>query len=226
MSSDCILKVILSTTAEFRCHETSHKNYLQTMGKQVSPHPISQTERIVIAGGGLAGLSTALGLSKLGYHVSIIEKRTEWLQQGSAFGLAANGRKALAELFHNASSLARLLEKGMYVEAYDSYLLLWYVLRDALLEEVQKCTLIDVHMGKTITTIDDTSNMTRVKIGLEDVHSGKVEMIQGCLFVAADGVHSNVRELMGLEPAKVCVSSNNTCSYVFKRADSRTLTCL
>jgi glycine/D-amino acid oxidase-like deaminating enzyme len=101
--------------------------------------PSKPTPNIIVVGGGLAGLSTCLGLAKLGYQVDLIEYRKEWLQQGSAFGLAANGRKALKELFHQSpSSLDALLGKGIYTEGLDSYLMLWYMIRDALLEEVNQ----------------------------------------------------------------------------------------
>jgi 2-polyprenyl-6-methoxyphenol hydroxylase-like FAD-dependent oxidoreductase len=175
------------------------------MGKQkVSPNAV-EPKHIIIAGGGLAGLSTSLGLSKLGYKISLVEVRKEWLQQGSAFGLAANGRKALTELFHDPASLDRLLEKGIYVKDYDSYLMIWYVLRDALLEEVRKCSLIDIHMGKTISSIDDMTDSSCIKVGIKDVASGKIEEMKARLLIAADGVYSNIRVLMGLESAKVCV---------------------
>ena len=59
----------------------------------------SNEGNVIVSGGGLAGLSTSLGLARLGYCIDIIECRTSWLQQGSAFGLAANGRRALNELF-------------------------------------------------------------------------------------------------------------------------------
>lgn len=172
------------------------------MGKQIAPQS-TQPNRIIIAGGGLAGLSTSLGLSKLGYAVSLIEVRKEWLQQGSAFGLAVNGRKALSELFHDPSSLGRLMEKGIPIEGSGSCLMLWYALRDALLEEVNECSLIDVHMGKAVESIDDTSDASCVKVGVKDVESGKAEVMKGSLLIAADGVYSNIRTLLGLESAKV-----------------------
>jgi len=50
------------------------------------------------------------------YLLDIIECRKEWLQQGSAFGLASNGRKALKEIFHSLESLDSLVEKGIYMK--------------------------------------------------------------------------------------------------------------
>ena len=98
------------------------------------------------------------------YPSDIIECRKEWLQQGSAFGLASNGRKALKELFHSPESLDALVEKGIYNKDYDSYLLVWYMIRDALLEEAEKFELITIHMGKTIESYDDTTNDSRIEV--------------------------------------------------------------
>jgi 2-polyprenyl-6-methoxyphenol hydroxylase-like FAD-dependent oxidoreductase len=153
------------------------------MGKlQVAPQPSSQPKHIIIAGGGLAGLSTSLGLSKLGYRITIVECRKEWLQQGSAFGLAANGRKALLELFHSPSSMDRLLEKGIHIEQMDSHLMVWYMLRDSLLDEVKECPLIDVKMGTTVESIDDMSDASGVKVVVKNVESGDAE--KGCIIIS------------------------------------------
>ena len=147
---------------------------------------------IIISGAGLAGLCTSLGLAKLGYHVDIIECRKEWLQQGSAFGLAANGHKALLQLFHNPSSLDALIAQGIYIASHDSYLLVWYMIRDALLVEVEQCSLITVHMGKTVESYDDSSDASCIHVVMKDVENDTDRRIlKGSLLIAADGVYSN-----------------------------------
>lgn len=163
----------------------------------------SNAGNIIISGGGLAGLSLSLGLVKLGFHVDIVECRKEWLQQGSAFGLAANGRKALKELFPSPKSLDLLTEKGIYMKEHDTYLLVWYMVRDALLEEVKKSSSIAIHMGKTIESYDDASDQSEIEVVVKDVeNANEKKKLTGSLLIAADGVYSNVREMVGLEPAK------------------------
>mmetsp|Transcript_29928 Transcript_29928/g.51735 ORF Transcript_29928/g.51735 Transcript_29928/m.51735 type:complete len:430 (-) Transcript_29928:100-1389(-) len=164
---------------------------------------------VIISGGGLAGLSTSLGLAKLGlFDIDIIECRTEWLNQGSAFGLAANGRKALKELFASPESLERLVEKGIYIEDFDSYLLVWYMVRDALLEEVKKYPSISIHMGKTIESYDDTSDQSQIEVVVKEVENpDKKEKLKGSLLIAADGVYSDIRALAGLVPAKLATKT-------------------
>jgi 2-polyprenyl-6-methoxyphenol hydroxylase-like FAD-dependent oxidoreductase len=80
---------------------------------------------IIIVGAGIAGLAASLGLAKQGFQVELVERRIDWSRQGSAFGLAANGHKALKLLFGSPEALVRLLEKGIYFEAFDSHLFGW-----------------------------------------------------------------------------------------------------
>ena len=147
-----------------------------------------ENENIIISGGGLAGLSTSIGLAKLGFHVDIIECRKDWLHRGSAFGLAANGRKALKELFRSDESLDGLLDKGMYFKEHDSYLLMWFMVRDALLEESKKFSTITIHMGKTIESYDDASYDSCIEVVVKDTeNTNKKTKLRGSLLIAADG---------------------------------------
>jgi len=93
----------------------------------------------------------------------------------------------LKELFHSPESLDALVEKGIYMKDYDSYLLVWYMIRDALLEEVEKSSLITIHMGKTIESYDDNTNESRIEVVIKDVDSNKTSILNGSLLIAADG---------------------------------------
>jgi len=156
---------------------------------------VAATENnIVIVGGGLAGLACSLGIAKIGFHVDIIESRATWLQKGSAFGLAANARKALKELFHDPGSMDKMISKGILVQGMDSYLMVWGNVRDGLLEEVAKCPNISIHMGKTISSFDDVSNKSKIEVVVKDVEDEtKVEKLDAVLLIAADGVYSSTR---------------------------------
>lgn len=163
----------------------------------------AKEQNIIIVGGGLAGLACSLGLAKLGFHVDIIESRATWLQKGSAFGLAANARKALEELFHDPASLGKMISKGILVEGMDSYLMVWGIVRDGLLEEVEKCPNISIHMGTTISSFDDFSDQSKIEVVVKDVDDEtKVEKLDAVLMVAADGVYSSTRGMLDLEPSK------------------------
>jgi len=90
-------------------------------------------------------------------------------------------------LFHSPNALDALTDKGIYINDHDSYLLVWYMIRDALLEEVQKSSLITVHMGKTIESYDDKSDESKIEVLAKDIENGKNKYkLSGSLLIAAD----------------------------------------
>jgi len=63
------------------------------------------------------------------------------------------------------------------------------MIRDALLEEVEKSELITIHMGKTIESYDDDTNESQIEVVIKDVDSSKskTSILNGSLLIAADG---------------------------------------
>ncbi len=117
--------------------------------------------------------------------------------------MAVNARKALKELFHVPYALDKMISKGILVEGMDAYLMVWGIVRDGLLEEVEECPNISIHMGKTISTFDDVSDQSKIEVVVKDVgEDTKVETLDAVLLVAADGVYSSTRGMLGLEPSK------------------------
>ncbi|MDD7937813.1 FAD-dependent monooxygenase [Actinomycetospora lutea] len=54
--------------------------------------------RVAVVGGGIGGATAALALGRLGVDVAVYERRASVPPVGSGLGLAANGRRVLAEL--------------------------------------------------------------------------------------------------------------------------------
>ena len=71
----------------------------------------------------------------------------------------------------------------------------WWIIRDWLLERVEKDPNITLHMGVKLITIDDTSDDSKAIVHCQD------KDFEGDLVIGADGVHSQVRSLLNLEPS-------------------------
>jgi 2-polyprenyl-6-methoxyphenol hydroxylase-like FAD-dependent oxidoreductase len=63
--------------------------------------------KVVVAGGGIGGLTAAIALRRAGFEVSVFERAAELGEVGAGLLLAANAQKALAKL-GLADAVARL----------------------------------------------------------------------------------------------------------------------
>src|SRR6516165_88442 len=59
---------------------------------------MARCERILIVGGGIAGLSAAIALDRKGYHATVIERAAGWEPSGAGLGLAPNAMAVFASL--------------------------------------------------------------------------------------------------------------------------------
>ena len=54
-----------------------------------------ETNHILVAGGGIAGLSVALACAKHGYDITLVEQASEPGEVGAGLQIAANGTRVL-----------------------------------------------------------------------------------------------------------------------------------
>lgn len=168
---------------------------------------------VLIVGGGIAGLGTALALKRRGIDAEILESAPEWRTEGSGLFTCANGLAALDELgvgeparaagvsirerrfaTHRAATLMQLYEHEIWGGELDSLGItrsaLQQVFRDAISD-------VPITFGCTVTDVD--SQPDGVRVVRSDGREQKVDFVVG-----ADGVGSTVRRLtLGTPTARV-----------------------
>ncbi len=165
---------------------------------------------VIVVGAGLAGLAASLGLANTGkFRVDLVELRPDFNRRGSSFGLAPNGINALEELDPNGV-MSTLFPLGIDAcqGIRQAWLFGWWMVRNALLERVQaKSDKIRLHMGYTVQDIVDEPGTSHLQatfipswITNRESSSSEKLALEGCLLVAADGVHSSIRKYLNRPP--------------------------
>lgn len=169
---------------------------------------------IVIAGAGIAGLTTALGLIRAGFEVTIVEQAPELREAGAGVTLAPNATRALASLgvLDSVRKLGQVpdraalrhyktgAELGGY-EVGDAMERKWgapYIqlrradLQDALLAAVNAAAPQALHLNSRVLAVEHLDPGVRVVTSTETLDTP-------CL-LAADGVRSVVRNKLFTQP--------------------------
>ena len=166
---------------------------------------MANVERILIVGGGIAGLTLATALHRHGFEAELVERSTVWHAIGAGILLHANGMRML-----------RALGVGEAVEQAGSVVRRWgffdqqgEVLCNTDLEELwgevgpcigierprlQQALLagaaaVPCWLGTSVTSL--TQDEHRVCVGFSDGEAREYGLVVG-----ADGIYSTVRRLM------------------------------
>jgi len=170
----------------------------------------SSKMKVLIVGCGLAGLATALGLTRKDKHIQVVlvERRGDFKSRGATMGLAPSGQAALQEIA--PSVLDKLKREGVFMPYTDGYMLPWWRVRDALLDEVKAIEggRITIHLGVSIDTVKETTPLATGN-GDKVTNSTLIATFQDSdltieadVVIGADGVHSYVRcDILDLPPA-------------------------
>jgi salicylate hydroxylase len=175
---------------------------------------------ILIAGGGIGGLTTALALARIGQPSILIEQRTRIDEVGAGIQLSPNASRILIELglgpalakvvaepqwlkIHSGKSGKRLggmpLGDAMQSRYGAPY---WTIhradLQTILLDAVRGSDHIRLAFGRTVAAIEENS---AASVTIRCDSQSASERVTGKALIGADGIWSNVARLMG-DPSK------------------------
>jgi FAD-dependent urate hydroxylase len=167
--------------------------------------------RVLIVGGGIAGLALAPMLARTGVEVDVIEREPEWRHAGTGIYLPGNALRALRALGLEAGVTSRAVEIACQRFCDHRGGLLFEVDVAELWAAVGPC--LAVHRAELHTLLREAADDESIRTGLaverlaqrdgivsvefSDGTSGEYDLVVG-----ADGIHSAVRRLT-FEPTAV-----------------------
>ena len=174
--------------------------------------PSSNTRHAVIAGGGIAGLTTAICLARENWQVTLLESADEFESIGAGIQISPNGSRILERIgvLHELSDdwfepEALELRHGssdrqlLYLPMRDTALQRWggryfQVFRPDLIAALLR--VIERHDSITCQRKTRVTGFSQNDVSVQ-VHTSTDQSLSADLLVAADGVHSTIRGQMG-----------------------------
>lgn len=184
-----------------------------------------RNEKILIVGGGIAGLAVAGALQRAGWSPRLVEIKPEWPRAGTGLYTPANGVAALEQLGLAEAVRSRGFAVGRrHIATANGAMLLdldlesvWGqpqpclgIHREALHEVlVEGAHGVDLALGTTVTRFE--AGPDGVDVALSDGSDGRFDLVVG-----ADGIRSSVRAaLMG--EIELRIVNPLTCRFVTTR---------
>jgi FAD-dependent urate hydroxylase len=160
---------------------------------------MANTDRVLIVGGGIAGLATGRALTAHGIECNVVERASGWSHPGTGMYLPANAVRALGDLGLEGALRDRAIEIGRqrFLDHRGQPLLdvdlatVWgktgpcLAIEHRHLHEILRDG-VPVRLGTTITALQDEGS--RVRAAFDDGSSSVYDLVVG-----ADGVRSTVR---------------------------------
>jgi FAD-dependent urate hydroxylase len=166
---------------------------------------VAQIGKILVVGGGIAGLTTATALHRYGFATELVERQPTWSIPGAGFVVHANGMRMLRALGldERVASAGTVVRRWQFYDAQGCLLsdtdleAVWGELGPCigivrpLLHSALKKGIADVpsRLGMAVTSF--TQDDRGVTVGFSDGTSGVYDLVVG-----ADGIRSTVRALI------------------------------
>jgi FAD-dependent urate hydroxylase len=165
---------------------------------------VAQLGKILVVGGGIAGLTTAAALHRHGFATELVERQPTWSVPGAGFVVHANGMRMLRALGLDAGvvSAGTLVRRWQFYDAQECLLsdtdltAVWGevgpcigIVRPLLHSALAKGVAdLPCRLGMAVTSL--TQDDRGVTVGFSDGTSGAYDLVVG-----ADGIRSTVRAL-------------------------------
>lgn len=180
---------------------------------------VSKQVQVLIVGGGIAGLATALSLAQKGYKTHVLERSPVFSEVGAGLQLAPNASRVLDQLgvldqvhkmavfprnilwldAQTGENINRINLETSFQERYQYPYLVMHRsdLLNTLLEACQKHELICLETDKQVVSIQDCVDFAVANC--QDNSSYQAEILIG-----ADGLRSVVRDFLSTPSEPIC----------------------
>ncbi|KAH0536647.1 hypothetical protein FGG08_006492 [Glutinoglossum americanum] len=192
--------------------------------------PTMKSLDVIIIGAGIAGLSTAIALRRVGHHVKVFEQSSFADEVGAAIQLPPNAMRILvkwgflrdrarlelcgAALTARADTLEPLY-KGSFSDFTDKYGSMWYSshrvdlhneLKLLATQEDASGKPVEIHLASKVVDIDPNAGIITLADG--SIHAGG-------LIVAASGIHTTFLSLVLPPGQDITPVSTGTSAFRF-----------
>lgn len=190
----------------------------------------SEARRVLVIGGGIGGLSTAIALRRKGFDVDVIERDAEWSVYGVGIIQQTNVVRAVAELgiledyissgygfdhvkifAPNGMEVAHIPQPTL-VEGYPSGVGIGRPALQKVLGDATTRLGANLRLGLTVSAFDDDGS--KVNVQFSDDSSGLYDVVIG-----ADGVYSDTRSRLLPDEAGPEFTGQAVWRYNFDRLD-------